>query len=155
MEVFVHLQELFLGASYSRQDDHSSFLPLKFLYAANFDTRTSRIKASLLDHQLDHLLNFLNLSGKGKQPPLKTSPSCENIATKAAQEVDMKINDEQWAQAGNFSFPVIVRLLYYYLLLEKCLSVKLSYLYVSFPIAYDQNSYRQLLNNETFTSSRR
>ena len=55
----------------------------------------------------------------------------------------MKINDEQWAQAGNFSFPVIVRLLYYYLLLEKCLSVKLSYLCVFFPIAYDQNSYRQ------------
>ena len=125
MEVFVHLQELFLGASYSRQDDHSSFLPLKFLYAANFDTRTSRTKSSLCDHQLDHLLNFLNLSVKGKQPPLKTSPSGEDIATKAAQEVDMKINDEQWAQAGNFSFPVIVRLLYYYLLLEKCLSVKI------------------------------
>ena len=139
MEVFVHLQELFLGASYSRQDDHSSFLPLKFLYAADFDTRTSLIKASLLDH----LLNFLNLSGKVKQPPLKTSPSCEDIATKAAQEVEMKINDEQWAQAGNFCFPVIVRLLYHYLLLEKCLSVKLSYLCVFFPIAYDQNSYRQ------------
>ena len=52
----------------------------------------------------------------------------------------MEINGEHWLQAGNFSFPVIARLLYH-LLLAKCLSVKLSYLCVFFPVIYDQDSY--------------
>ena len=59
MEIFVHLQEFFLGASDRRQNDDSSLLPLKLLHAPDFDSVT---KAPLLNH----LLYLLNLGIKGK-----------------------------------------------------------------------------------------
>ena len=41
---------------------------------------------------------------------------------------------------GQFFFPVIARLLYYFLPAKR-LSVQLSYLCVFFPVIYDQDSY--------------
>lgn len=81
---------------------------------------------------------------KSKIKPTKNIAQLRRYSKKSSARSGHEINDEQWIQVGDFSFPVIARLLYYYyLLLEKCLSVKLSYLCVFYPIAYDQNSYRQ------------